>query len=156
MGDDFIDTNGYSGNDDDLGNHILELCKLAQGNVTTIYWCKQQIRKRLKILDRLVNRLSDAKDNNAPKKKQDKIEGIIKKQTDACKELGEKIQLEIESLDAIRIAAKSYGIDIKSRLLALDDTLGDGDGFDEFFPQDDTDSKGDDDSDVGDKTDKTP
>ena len=155
MGDDFIDTNGYSGNDDDLGKHILELCKLAQGNVTTIYWCKQQIRKRLKILDRLVDRLSKAKDNNAPKKKQDKIEGVIKKQTDACKELGEKIQLEIESLDAIRLAAKSYGIDIKSRLLALDDTLGDEDGFDDFFTED-SDEDDDKDSDVGDKTDLTP
>jgi len=157
MGDGNIDNNGYGGKSDDLGEHILELCKLAQGNVTTIYWCKQQIRKRLKILDRLVKRLSKAKDKNAPKDEQDRIENVIKKQTDACKELGEKIQLEIESLDAIRIAAKSYGIDIKSRLLALDDTLGDEDGFDDFFKDDPDEGKDDDKgSDVGGKTDLTP
>ena len=155
MGDDYNDNNGYSGSDDELGEHILELCKLAQGNVTTIYWCKQQIRKRLKILDRLVVRLSKAKDKNAPEDEQLRIENVIKKQTGACKELGEKIQLEIESLDAIRIAAKSYGIDIKSRLLALDDTLGDEEGFDDFFPPEETDDD-DDDSEVGEKTDETP
>lgn len=152
MGDGNIDNNGYGDEGKDLGEHILELCKLAQGNVTTIYWCKQQIRKRLKILDRLVKRLTNAKDTDAPKDEQDRIENIIKKQTDACKELGEKIQLEIESLDAIRIAAKSYGIDIKSRLLALDNTLADEDGFDDFFNND----AGDDDPDVGGKTDLTP
>ena len=79
MGDGNIDNNGYGGKSDDLGEHILELCKLAQGNVTTIYWCKQQIRKRLKILDRLVNRLSKAKDNDAPQDEQDRIEQVIKK-----------------------------------------------------------------------------
>jgi len=152
MGDGNIDNNGYGDEGTDLGEHILELCKLAQGNVTTIYWCKQQIRKRLKILDRLVKRLTNAKDTDAPKDEQDRIENIIKKQTDACKELGEKIQLEIESLDAIRIAAKSYGIDIKSRLLALDNTLADEDGFDDFFNND----LGDDNPDVGGKTDLTP
>ena len=152
MDDENFGHNGYGDESDDLGSQILELCKLAQGNVTTIYWCKQLIRKRLKILDRLVKRLSQAKKNNG-EPKQERIEEVIKKQTDACKELGEKIQLEIESLDAIRIAAKSYGIDIKSRLLALDDTLGDEEGFDDFFPDDD---KKDDDPDVGEKTDETP
>ena len=44
-------------------------------------------------------------------KKQDasqieRIEGIIKKQTTACKELGDKIETEIESLEAIRVAAQ--------------------------------------------------
>ena len=77
--------------------------------------------------------MTDAKN----KKKQDvsqieRIEGIIKKQTTACKELGDKIETEIESLEAIRIAAKSFGIDIKTRLLELDDTLNDQD-IDSFF-----------------------
>lgn len=121
MGDDYDDKNGYDDDQGDLGEHILELCKLAQGNITTIYWCKQQLRKRLKILDRLVVRLAKRKDDD-DKPEIERIEGVIKKQTDACKELGEKIQLEIESLDAIRIAAKSYGIDIKTRLLELDDS----------------------------------
>ena len=149
MDDENIEYNGYGDNEDDLGDQILELCKLAQGNVTTIYWCKQQIRKRLKILDRLVQRLANTKDQGEKVDEITRIENVIKKQTDACKELGDKIQLEVESLDAIRIAAKSYGIDIKSRLLALDDTLGDEEGFDDFF---------DDDSgpDVGEKTDETP
>jgi hypothetical protein len=135
MGDDRIDINGYS--DDEFGNQVLELCKLAQGNVTTIYWCKQQIKKRLKILDRLVVRLSNIRGSG--QKLDDaraRIEGVIKRQTDACKELGDKIQLEVESLDAIRLAAKSYGIDIKSRLLELDETLADEDGFDDFFLDD--------------------
>jgi hypothetical protein len=153
MDDENIEYNGYGDNEDDLGDQILELCKLAQGNVTTIYWCKQQIRKRLKILDRLVKRLSRAK-NNEETEKSAHIENIIKQQTAACKELGEKIQLEIESLDAIRIAAKSYGIDIKSRLLALDDTLGDEEGFDDFF--DDKEDNSGDNQDPPDKTDKTP
>lgn len=131
MGDDLNDKKGY-GDKDDLGEHILELCKLAQGNITTIYWCKQQLRKRLKILDRLVNRLGKAKDESNEADIQ-RIENIIKRQTDACKELGEKIQLEIESLDAIRIAAKSYGIDIKTRLLELDDSL-DGENLDDILP----------------------
>jgi hypothetical protein len=121
MGDDYDDKNGYDDDQGDLGEHILELCKLAQGNITTIYWCKQQLRKRLKILDRLVVRLAKRKDDD-DEPEIERIEGVIKKQTDACKELGEKIQLEIESLDAIRIAAKSYGIDIKTRLLELDDS----------------------------------
>ncbi len=121
MGDDYDDKNGYDDYQGDLGEHILELCKLAQGNITTIYWCKQQLRKRLKILDRLVVRLAKRKDDD-DEPEIERIEGVIKKQTDACKELGEKIQLEIESLDAIRIAAKSYGIDIKTRLLELDDS----------------------------------
>jgi hypothetical protein len=133
MGDDSNDKNGYE-DQDDLGEHILELCKLAQGNITTIYWCKQQLRKRLKILDRLVNRLSKAKDTSAEADTK-RIENIIKRQTDACKELGEKIQLEIESLDAIRVAAKSYGIDIKTRLLELDDSL-DGENLDDILPGD--------------------
>lgn len=132
MDDDKIDKNGYDDNDD-FRDQILELCKLAQGNVTTIYWCKQQIKKRLKILDRLVNRLSKLKSLNTSNDDTSRIETVIKKQTDACKELGDKIQLEVESLDAIRIAAKSYGIDIKSRLLELDDTLANDDSFDEFF-----------------------
>jgi len=137
MGDDINDKNGYGEYQDDLGEHILELCKLAQGNITTIYWCKQQLRKRLRILDRLVNRLSKAKDDSADTDV-GRIEGIIKRQTDACKELGEKIQLEIESLDAIRVAAKSYGIDIKTRLLELDDSLGgdEGDDLDDLLPDD--------------------
>lgn len=154
MDDENFGHNGYGDESDDLGSQILELCKLAQGNVTTIYWCKQQIRKRLKILDRLVKRLSRAKKNEADENRE-RIENIIKKQTDACKELGEKIQLEIESLDAIRIAAKSYGIDIKSRLLALDDTLGDEEGFDDFFTDGDT-GDGDADPNVGEHTDYTP
>ena len=39
---------------DKIRDQILELCKLAQGNITTIHWCKSQIKKRLKVLDRLV------------------------------------------------------------------------------------------------------
>jgi hypothetical protein len=150
MDDENIEYNGYGDNEDDLGDQILELCKLAQGNVTTIYWCKQQILKRLKILDRLVQRLAKAKEDSAKTHETIRIENVIKKQTDACKELGDKIQLEVESLDAIRVAAKSYGIDIKSRLLALDDTLSDEEGFDDFFEDDDSDP------DVGERTDETP
>lgn len=130
--------NGYIDKGDDSGDYreqILQLCKLAQGNITTIYWCKQQIRKRLKVLDRLVKRMSDEKSVNNSSDKVTRIELIIKKQTNACKELGDKIETEIESLEAIRVAAKSFGIDIKTRLLELDNTL-DGDDFDSFFEDD--------------------
>ena len=134
MGNDNQNINGYNNDDGDEGTdyreQILQLCKMAQGNITTIYWCKQQIRKRLKVLDRLVKRLSDTKEDDESQKS--RIENIIKKQTDACKELGDKIETEIESLEAIRIAAKSFGIDIKTRLLELDDTL-DGEDIDSFF-----------------------
>jgi len=134
MGNDNQNINGYNNDDGDEGTdyreQILQLCKMAQGNITTIYWCKQQIRKRLKVLDRLVKRLSDTKEDDESQKS--RIENIIKKQTDACKELGDKIETEIESLEAIRIAAKSFGIDIKARLLELDDTL-DGEDIDSFF-----------------------
>jgi len=137
MGKDDLNINGYSDDDGDeevdYREQILQLCKMAQGNITTIYWCKQQIRKRLKVLDRLVKRLSDTKEDDESQKS--RIENIIKKQTDACKELGDKIETEIESLEAIRIAAKSFGIDIKARLLELDDTL-DGDDIDSFFEED--------------------
>lgn len=122
--------NGYEG-DDETRTHILELCKLAQGNITTIYWCKQQIRKRLKILDRLIARMKNSDDELD----KERIEKIIGKQTNFCKELGEKIKLEIESLDAIRVAAKAYGIDIKTRLLELDDSLSE-DGLEDFFDSD--------------------
>ena len=132
MGNDENINNGYSLEDDnsDYKEQILELCKLAQGNITTIYWCKQQIRKRLKVLDRLVERISKIKSlektsDMLSKKKH--LEKVIKLQTDACKNLGIKIQEEIESLEQIRIAAKSFGIDIKTRLLELDDSLGDSD-----------------------------
>tara|TARA_B110000305_G_C19394096_1_gene616472 strand:- start:968 stop:1381 length:414 start_codon:yes stop_codon:yes gene_type:complete len=134
MENDNQNINGYNNDDGDEGNdyreQILQLCKMAQGNITTIYWCKQQIRKRLKVLDRLVKRLSDTNENDESQKS--RIENIIKKQTDACKELGDKIETEIESLEAIRVAAKSFGIDIKARLLELDDTL-DGEDIDSFF-----------------------
>ena len=137
MGKDDLNINGYNDDDGDeevdYREQILQLCKMAQGNITTIYWCKQQIRKRLKVLDRLVKRLSDTKEDDESQKS--RIENIIKKQTDACKELGDKIETEIESLEAIRIAAKSFGIDIKARLLELDDTL-DGEDIDSFFEDD--------------------
>jgi hypothetical protein len=124
--------NGYEdGDENESRTHILELCKLAQGNITTIYWCKQQIKKRLKVLDRLINRLKGSDQDDQKKQ----IEFVIKKQTNACKELGEKIKLEIESLDAIRVAAKAYGIDIKTRLLELDDSLS-NESIDEFFGDD--------------------
>tara|TARA_B100000579_G_scaffold433413_1_gene452123 strand:+ start:1194 stop:1607 length:414 start_codon:yes stop_codon:yes gene_type:complete len=129
--------NGYEG-DDDYGDQILQLCKLAQGNITTIYWCKQQIKKRLKVLDRLVDRMSDVTSLEPSKEKRQKrthLDNVIKRQTDACKNLGEKIQEEIESLEQIRIAAKSFGIDIKTRLLELDDTLN-GDDVNSFFDGD--------------------
>jgi len=130
--------NGYindDGGDENYREQILQLCKLAQGNITTIYWCKQQIRKRLKVLDRLVDRMTEAKDKNKQNKDQvERIENIIKRQTDACKELGDKIETEIESLEAIRVAAKSFGIDIKTRLLELDDSLNDQD-IDSFFEE---------------------
>tara|TARA_B100000900_G_scaffold410798_1_gene429272 strand:+ start:463 stop:879 length:417 start_codon:yes stop_codon:yes gene_type:complete len=137
MGDDFDDNNGYEG-EDNYKDQILQLCKLAQGNITTIYWCKQQIKKRLKVLDRLVDRMSDVTSlEPSPEKRKRKqhLDGVIKRQTDACKNLGEKIQEEIESLEQIRIAAKSFGIDIKTKLLELDDTL-DGDDVDSFFEDD--------------------
>ena len=134
MGDEINNNNGYD-DKDDLSESVLEMCKLAQGNITTIHWCKTQIRKRLKVLDRLVQRLSkitNESDSNQQESK--RIEMIIKKQTDSCKELGEKIQLEIESLEAIRIAAKSYGIDIKTRILQMDDALELGDDLNPFLP----------------------
>lgn len=133
MGNDELNSNGYEsdgGDPDEYKDQILQLCKLAQGNITTIYWCKQQIRKRLKVLDRLINRMAKVKKMklSADRKTQQKnIEGIIKKQTDACKNLGIKIQEEIDSLEQIRVAAKSFGINIKTRLLELDDTLDTGD-----------------------------
>ena len=130
MKDQDNDNNSYTGGDDETRSHILELCKLAQGNITTIYWCKQQIRKRLKILDRLVVRLKESEKESD----KERIEKIIGEQTNYCKELGEKIKLEIESLDAIRVAAKAYGIDIKTRLLELDDSLSE-DGLEDFFEE---------------------
>ena len=129
MDDELYNSNGYD--DGNLGDQILELCKLAQGNLTTIFWCKQQIRERLKKLDRLVGRLEKVADENTKDKK--RLKEIIKNQTDSCKELGDKIQVEIESLDAIRLAARSYGIDIKQRLLEMDRTLEDKEGFDDMF-----------------------
>ena len=121
---------------DKIRNQILELCKLAQGNITTIHWCKGQIKKRLKVLDRLVERLSLLTESNdsgeITEDTSKRIQLLIKKQTNACKELGEKIKLEIESLESIRIASKSYGIDIKTRLLEIDNKL-DSSDIDEFF-----------------------
>lgn len=121
---------------DKIRDQILELCKLAQGNITTIHWCKAQIKKRLKVLDRLVERLSSLSDSESEDDvstdTSKRIQLLIKKQTTACKELGEKIKLEIESLEAIRVASKSYGIDIKTRLLEIDNKL-DSSDIDEFF-----------------------
>jgi len=125
---------------DKIRDQILELCKLAQGNITTIHWCKAQIKKRLKVLDRLVERLSSIPDSKSDDEVSDdtrrRIQLLIKKQTTACKELGEKIKLEIESLEAIRVASKSYGIDIKTRLLEIDNKL-DSSDIDEFFSDED-------------------
>lgn len=124
-----------------IRDQILDLCKLAQGNITTIHWCKTQIKKRLKVLDRLVERLSSISDSNHEDKISEetskRIQSLIRKQTNACKELGEKIKLEIESLEAIRVASKSYGIDIKTRLLEIDNKL-DSSDIDEFFSKDDS------------------
>jgi hypothetical protein len=126
---------------DKIRDQILELCKLAQGNITTIHWCKSQIKKRLKVLDRLVERLSSLPDSKSGNEASDDtsrlIQLLIKKQTTACKELGEKIKLEIESLEAIRVASKSYGIDIKTRLLEIDNKLNSSD-IDEFFSDEDS------------------
>ena len=133
MGDEKNDNNGY----DDTREQILQLCKLAQGNISTIHWCKTQIKKRLKVLDRLINRLESFK-NDGKVGRINRIENIIKKQTDACKELGDKITAEIESLEAIRIASKAYGIDIKTRLLELDNSLESSD-FDDLFSDNDED-----------------
>ena len=131
MGDDNNDNNGY----DETREHILQLCKLAQGNISTIHWCKTQLKKRLKVLDRLIERLDKFKDGNKINQIE-RIETIIKTQTDACKELGDKITIEIESLEAIRVASKAFGIDIKTRLLELDDSLESSD-FDDLFSEDD-------------------
>ena len=133
MGDENNNNNGYD-DKDDLSESVLEMCKLAQGNITTIHWCKTQIRKHLKVLDRLVERLKNTKETDSNMNEIIRIEDIIKKQTDSCKELGEKIQLEVESLEAIRIAAKSYGIDIKTRILQMDDALELGDDLNPFLP----------------------
>ncbi len=137
MADDDDRKKGY----DKIRDQILELCKLAQGNITTIHWCKAQIKKRLKVLDRLVERLhllsksNDSEDVTEETSK--RLQNLIKKQTNACKELGEKIKLEIESLESIRIASKSYGIDIKTRLLEIDNKL-DSSDIDEFFSEEDS------------------
>ena len=131
MGDENNDNNGY----DETREQILQLCKLAQGNISTIHWCKSQIKKRLKVLDRLILRLDKFKDENKPGQI-NRIEAIIKTQTDACKELGDKITIEIESLEAIRVASKAFGIDIKTRLLELDDSL-DSSDFDDLFLEND-------------------
>lgn len=122
---------------DKIRDQILELCKLAQGNITTIHWCKSQLKKRLKVLDRLVDRLSVVKGDVSTETSdaRERLEKLISKQTDACKELGEKIKFEIESLEAIRVASKAYGIDIKTRLLEIDDKLESSD-MDEFFGDD--------------------
>ena len=48
---------------------------------------------------------------------------------------------QIESLEAIRIASKAYGIDIKTRLLELDNSLESSD-FDDLFSDNDEDKKG--------------
>lgn len=122
---------------DKIRDQILELCKLAQGNITTIVWCKSQIKRRLRVLDRLVERLANLKETSSSDMSlkpdaHERIELLIKKQTDACKELGDKIKTEIESLDAIRVASKAYGIDIKTRLLEIDNKLELSD-IDEFF-----------------------
>lgn len=122
---------------DKIRDQILELCKLAQGNITTIVWCKSQIKRRLRVLDRLVERLANLKEQidsneNSKPHAHERVELLIKKQTDACKELGDKIKTEIESLDAIRVASKAYGIDIKTRLLEIDNKLELSD-IDEFF-----------------------
>jgi hypothetical protein len=124
---------------DKIRDQILELCKLAQGNITTIVWCKSQIKRRLRVLDRLVERLANLKesadsDKNLKPHANERVELLIKKQTDACKELGDKIKTEIESLDAIRVASKAYGIDIKTRLLEIDNKLESSD-IDEFFDE---------------------
>lgn len=132
MGDE-DNNNGYD-DKENLSESVLEMCKLAQGNITTIHWCKTQIRKHLKVLDRLVVRLKNIKETDSNINEITRIENIIKKQTDSCKELGEKIQLEVESLEAIRIAAKSYGIDIKTRILQMDDALELGDDLNPFLP----------------------
>tara|TARA_B110000495_G_C22812390_1_gene474233 strand:+ start:217 stop:633 length:417 start_codon:yes stop_codon:yes gene_type:complete len=137
MSDDENNKKGY----DKIRDQILELCKLAQGNITTIHWCKTQIKKRLRVLDRLVERLTGVRENpptetKPPQDTGPRIEKLIKKQTDACKELGEKIKSEIESLDAIRVASKAYGIDIKTRLLEIDNKLESSD-IDEFFGDED-------------------
>jgi len=136
MADDDNKENGY----DKIRDQILELCKLAQGNITTIHWCKGQIKKRLKVLDRLVERLSllnKADDGDSEAEEiAERLTVLIKRQTNACKELGEKIKTEIESLESIRIASKSYGIDIKTRLLEIDNKLESSD-IDEFFSDDD-------------------
>jgi len=125
---------------DKIRDQILELCKLAQGNITTIHWCKSQIKKRLKVLDRLVERLSllNKEDDGSSEAEEtaERLTVLIKRQTNACKELGEKIKTEIESLESIRIASKSYGIDIKTRLLEIDNKLESSD-IDEFFSDDD-------------------
>jgi len=127
MGDENNDNNGY----DETREQILQLCKLAQGNISTIHWCKSQIKKRLRVLDRLIERLDKFRDENKSGQI-NRIEVIIKTQTDACKELGDKITIEIESLEAIRVASKAFGIDIKTRLLELDDSL-DSSDFDDLF-----------------------
>ena len=135
MADDDNKENGY----DKIRDQILELCKLAQGNITTIHWCKGQIKKRLKVLDRLVERLSllNKADDGDPEAEEtaERLTALIKRQTNACKELGEKIKTDIESLESIRIASKSYGIDIKTRLLEIDNKLESSD-IDEFFSDD--------------------
>lgn len=135
MDDDKNNKKGY----DKIRDQILELCKLAQGNITTIVWCKSQIKRRLRVLDRLVERLANLKeitdsDKNLKPHANERVELLIKKQTDACKELGDKIKTEIESLDAIRVASKAYGIDIKTRLLEIDNELESSD-IDEFFDE---------------------
>ena len=85
----------------------------------------------------MINRLESFK-NDGKVGRINRIENIIKKQTDACKELGDKITAEIESLEAIRIASKAYGIDIKTRLLELDNSLESSD-FDDLFSDNDED-----------------
>ena len=131
------DNNGYDETSgDDYKEQILQLCKLAQCNITTIYWCKQQIRKRLKVLDRLVNRMSEVNKLKDVRIKvpKNRLENLIKLQTDGVQRFGGlKIQEEIESLEQIRINAKSFGIDIKTKLLELDDSDIDDDEFNELL-----------------------
>ena len=98
---------------DEYNSPVMELCKRAQGNLTTIYWCKAQIRVQLMIIRKLVSRLATLEDNESRTVVREKINKHVAK----CTEFGDKIKTEIMDLEAVRLEAKRLGIDIKTKLI---------------------------------------
>ena len=79
---------------DKIRDQILELCKLAQGNITTIVWCKSQIKREMTALQDLGKKLIDLKANPLLQIHKDEkeilvplIDGVVQKVDRKKKEL---------------------------------------------------------------------